>query len=526
MPHAASPARAHPGGKGLLVGIVLGVVLGGAAGALWPGFGAGIYFVGELFLRALMVMVVPLVVASMIAGIAALGDVRHLGGIGGRTIAYYMATTAIAVTIGLLAVNLVRPGAGVRPGEVHPELGWRVEGHTVHLEGGRLERPRRYDQNFEVVLTTPGGGRVRGVIEGTAPRSATELRVQGWTDAASGAALQPPRRGRGLEVRPVLAARVREKAGAADRSFVAIVFATVRQVLVGLVPNNLFEAMAQTQLLPVIVFSLFFGAVLTTLGDKGRHVLGFFDGVNDAIMKMVGVVMLFAPAGIFALVAGRIGEEGGFAGFYPQLVEIGRYFLTVVLGLAVHGLVVLPLILWWVGRRSPFAYAAGMAEALLTAFSTASSSATLPVTIENAERQGVSERSASFVLPLGATINMDGTAMYEAVAALFIAQAFGVPLGLPEMLVVFLTATLAAIGAAGIPEAGLVTMVIVLQAVGLPLEGVSLILVVDWLLDRFRTTVNVWGDAVGAAVIDRLESRRARARRLRGGPHARAATSR
>jgi Na+/H+-dicarboxylate symporter len=177
---------------------------------------------------------------------------------------------------------------------------------------------------------------------------------------------------------------------------------------------------------------------------------------------------------------------------------------TVILGLGIHGLVVLPLILWVFARRRPHVYMGNVSPALLTAFSTASSSATLPLTMECVEkRAGVARRSSCFVLPLGATVNMDGTALYESVAAIFIAQAMGIDMGMGQQVLVFLTATLAAIGAAGIPEAGLVTMVIVLRAVGLPLEGIGLILAVDWLLDRFRTTVNVWGDSVGAGVIEK-----------------------
>ena len=194
--------------------------------------------------------------------------------------------------------------------------------------------------------------------------------------------------------------------------------------------------------------------------------------------------------------------------FLPELVAVGKYSLTVLLGLGIHGVVVLPLILWLIGRRNPVAYVSGVATALLNAFSTASSSATLPLTMEGVESGNkISNRTSSFVLPLGATINMDGTALYEAVAAIFIAQVYGEELGFAKQLVIVLTATLAAIGAAGIPQAGLVTMVIVLRAVDLPIEGVSLILTVDWLLDRFRTTVNVWGDSVGAGVIETLESR-------------------
>ena len=188
-------------------------------------------------------------------------------------------------------------------------------------------------------------------------------------------------------------------------------------------------------------------------------------------------------------------------------MELGKYVLSVVVGLAVHGIVVLPVLLMILAKRNPLKYLSHVAKALLTAFSTASSSATLPLTMEGViDEARVSPRVGRFVLPLGATINMDGTALYEAVAVIFIAQSYGIDLSSGQMVIVFFTATLAAIGAAGIPEAGLVTMVLVLQAVGLPMEGIGIILAVDWLLDRFRTTVNVWGDCIGAAVIDRFET--------------------
>jgi len=219
------------------------------------------------------------------------------------------------------------------------------------------------------------------------------------------------------------------------------------------------------------------------------------------MMKIVHIILLIAPVGIFGLVAGRLGASGGDA-FAGELARLGKYFVTVVLGLGLHGILVLPLILFLFTRRNPLTFFTGMAEALVTAFSTASSSATLPVTLRCAvERNKVAKESAGFVCPLGATVNMDGTALYEAVAAMFIAQSYGIDLNIGQQAVIFLTATLAAIGAAGIPEAGLVTMVMVLQAVGLPLEGIGGILAIDWLLDRFRTTVNVWGDSIGAAIM-------------------------
>jgi len=223
-------------------------------------------------------------------------------------------------------------------------------------------------------------------------------------------------------------------------------------------------------------------------------------------MKMVHLVLYLAPLGIFALIASKLGAAGGGDAFWMELLKIGKYAFTVIFALLLHALVVLPWVLWFFTRRNPITFFKGASAALTTAFSTASSSATLPVTIECAEvNNQVSRRASLFVLPIGATVNMDGTAMYEAIAAIFIAQMIGMPLGITEQIIIFVTATLAAIGAAGIPEAGLVTMVMVLQSVGLPLEGIGMLLSIDWFLDRCRTTINVWGDSIGAAVVDQLE---------------------
>jgi Na+/H+-dicarboxylate symporter len=287
----------------------------------------------------------------------------------------------------------------------------------------------------------------------------------------------------------------------------ADVSSTLKRVVLGMIPTNIFKSMVNMDVLPLIVFSLLFGGALASIGDRGKPAVQVIDAANEGIMTVVWWVMMVAPLGIFGLVAGRIGSAGGFAGFWPQLVALGKYSLTVIVGLAVHGFIILPIIISVIAKRNPIEYARNMGSALLNAFSTASSSATLPLTMEGVEKEnGVSGRTASFVLPLGATVNMDGTALYEAVAAIFIAQVYGIDLGGGKQVIIFLTATLAAIGAAGIPEAGLVTMVIVLKAAGLPIEGIGLILAIDWLLDRFRTTLNVWGDAVGAAVIDSAES--------------------
>lgn len=395
----------------ILIGIFIGIVVGGFCGWYFGETMVAAAWLGDLFLNALKMIIVPLVMASMIVGVTALGDVRKLGATGVKTILYYTATTGIAVLIGIILVNIIQPGGG---------------------------------------LDTTG--------------------------------IEIPDNVRGKEAYSFL------------------------DVVMGLVPPNLFRSMANMEILPLIFFSLLFGGVLTTLGERAKPVIHFFEVINEAIMKIVHLIMFFAPIGVFGLVAGKLGAVGGGDAFFVELIRLGKYAMTVILGLLAHAIIILPLFLLTLGKKNPLSYLFNLGSALTTAFSTASSSATLPVTMECVEeKNGVSAKSASFVLPLGATINMDGTALYEAVAAMFIAQAYGIDLSLGQQIVIFLTATLAAIGAAGIPEAGLVTMVIVLQAVNLPLEGIGTILTIDWFLDRCRTTVNVWGDAVGAAVIDQTK---------------------
>jgi len=387
---------------GILIGVVLGMILGGWA----PGFGARLKPLGDLFLNALMMIVIPLIISSMIVGVTGLGDIRELGRMGWQTLVYYLITTSISVVIGITMVNLIKPGVG-------------------------------------------------------------------------------------LSISPPEALKHGEY--------------SIGQLISELVPRNVFKAMVDMRVLPLIVFSLLFGGVLSTIGERGRVVIQLFEGINEALMKLVNLIMYFAPFGVLGLIASRIGNAGGWSGFWPELQRVLSYSMTVLLGLFIHGVIVLPLILKLASRKPAFGFASNMSPALLTAFSTASSSATLPVTMECVEeRNGISSKVASFVLPLGATVNMDGTALYEAVAAIFISQLYGVHLSPAQQVVVFLTATLASIGAAGIPQAGLVTMVMVLKAVNLPVEGIGAILAVDWLLDRFRTTVNVWGDSVGSAVIERI----------------------
>ncbi len=283
----------------------------------------------------------------------------------------------------------------------------------------------------------------------------------------------------------------------------ADIWTILNNLVLMLFTDNLFDSAANTDLLPLIIFSIIFAGMLTTMGSRVETITSIIVQINDALISFVLLLMKVAPIGIFCLVAARFGEAQAAGEFIQVLNQLGLYVVAVLTGLGVHAFITLPAILWFFTKRNPLQFMYQMSQALLTAFSTASSSATLPVTMESAVKDaGISKQSVDFVLPLGATINMDGTALYEAVAAIFIAQAIGIELTLTAQLTVAVTATLAAIGAAGIPEAGLVTMIIVLNAVGLPPEYISLILSVDWLLDRFRTTVNVFGDSIGAAVVE------------------------
>ncbi len=272
------------------------------------------------------------------------------------------------------------------------------------------------------------------------------------------------------------------------------------ELLTGVFMNPI-KALAEGKVLSIIAFALLMGGCITTLGERGEPLRRFFESLNDVMMKIVHVILLFTPIGVFALVGNIVAKSGlsVFAG-------LAKYMLTVIGGLGLHAAFLLLLVLPLIARIKPGHMIRGMSAAYAMAFSTASSSATLPMTMECAQyKVGVPRRATRFVLPLGATINMDGTALYEAAAAMFIAQAYGIHLGLGEQLIVFLTATTAAIGAAGIPEAGLVTMSLVLTSVGLPLEGIGILLAVDRVLDMCRTCVNVIGDSIGAAVVARTE---------------------
>jgi Na+/H+-dicarboxylate symporter len=412
---------------------------------LFPRVAIGFEVGGELFLRLLKMIVVPLVFTSVLSGILGMGDVRKLGKPGAAAIGYYISTTVLAVIVGLVVVNVIRPGVGALEEE-----------SLKQFEHSSVSAPKLRMANSLAELTGMSEAEVASVFD--------EL-----------------------------------PGGEPEQPSIGTIF---KNLLLMLVADNLIVAAAKTQLLPIIVFAIIFGAMLTTMKARVATMMELVEQANIALMQFVLLLMKIAPLGIFCLVTARFGEARIEGEFLQEMAQIGWYFLCVILGLAIHAFGTLPLIFWIFRRQNPYHFMSEMSQALLTAFSTASSSATLPVTMDCTTRAGVSRRSTEFVLPLGATINMDGTALYEAAAAIFIAQAIGFDLTLMQQGIIAVTATLAAIGAAGIPEAGLVTMLIVLNAVGLPVEYVGLILSVDWLLDRFRTAVNAFGDSVGAAVVE------------------------
>ncbi|HEY7841753.1 MAG TPA: dicarboxylate/amino acid:cation symporter, partial [Gammaproteobacteria bacterium] len=250
-----------------------------------------------------------------------------------------------------------------------------------------------------------------------------------------------------------------------------------------------------------IVFCLLFATAVVMVGQSARPVGAFFEALNDVMMRIVMWLVYLSPVGIFALIASTLGKAGGGAAFASELAAVGLYVTAVVAGLGIHFLVLCALLVV-MGRRGS-EYIVASLRALLTAFGTASSSATIPVSLDCAVEGGVDRRAARFIIPLGATVNMNGTALYQGVATMFIAQAYGLDMSISQQAIILITATLAAVGTAGVPQAGLVMLLIVFAAVNLPTEGLGLILAVDWFVDRCRSTINVWGDLVGAAVIER-----------------------
>jgi proton glutamate symport protein len=403
----------------ILIGLLLGVICGILANR-WGFSGVVSTYIkpiGSVFIRLISMVVVPLVFASLLVGTASLSDIRKLGRIGVKTLAYYLCTTTIAITIGLLLANVIKPGLGL-------------------------------SQEARATLTE------RGIDD---------------ADARIAAAREKP---------------------------------TVTDVLVNIIPTNPVKAFADGRMLQVIFFALLTGICLTLIpANRSQPVIGFFEGINDVIVQMVHLIMKLAPYGVFALVSAVVADFG-----LSILFLLLKYSIVVIAGLVLHVAIVYSLAIKLFSRQSVRAFFRGIRPAQLIAFSTGSSSATLPVTMECTERDlGVSKEVCSFALPLGATVNMDGTALYQGVSAVFIAQVFNMGLTGAQQLTIVLTATLASIGTAGTPGAGVITLAIVLKSIGVPLEGIAIILGVERILDMCRSVVNVTGDASCAVVVAATE---------------------
>ena len=409
----------------IIVALGLGVLYGVTASLSgWGSFTADwIAPFGTVFLRLLLLIAVPLVLSSLITGIASLSDLKKLSRIGGRTVFIYIGTTLIALVIGLTAVNLVKPGTTV------PE-NLRV----------RLQETYQID---------------------------VDERQMTAVDVSERGPLQP---------------------------------------LIDIIPENIFGAASDNRNMLNIVFLAFlFGTALLLISDaKARPLLDFFSSLDAVIIKVVEIVILFAPVGVFALIADTITSVSGDnpAEIVELLSALGLYCFTAVAGMVVQATVVYPLLIRTFTPIRVRQFFSGIGQAHLVAFSTSSSAATLPVTMQAVEKKlGVSEEVSAFVLPLGATINMDGTALYQAVAAVFIAQALGIDLSVSAQTTIVLMALLASIGTAAVPSAGVVMLVIILESIGIPIAGIALILGVDRIIDMCRTTANVTGDAAVATIV-------------------------
>jgi Na+/H+-dicarboxylate symporter len=410
----------------ILLGIGAGTLVGLLAARLgYSGFVLTWFKpLGTVFVNLLKLLAVPLVLVSLVDGVTGLRDLRKLSSMGGRTLLIFLCTTVLAVTLGLVLVNIVRPG-------------------------DYLSTERREDLKARFSTQTDQGFNNAQAFKERGP-------------------LSP---------------------------------------LVDMVPDNLFHALSNnTSMLQVVFFALFMGVAIMSLpSDQTQSVRDLFGQLNRIVLLMVDYVMAFAPIGVFALIASLIADLAGNdpAKALELLGALSVYSLTVVLGLALMLLVVYATLVRVFGGLSPRRFFRVMSPAQLLAFSTSSSNATLPVNLECAEKLGVREEVRTFVLPLGATVNMDGTSLYQAVATVFIAQAFGTDLTWAQQLTIVLTATLASIGSAGVPGAGMVMLVIVLQSVGLESAGIALVVAVDRILDMMRTVVNVTGDAMTAVLVDR-----------------------
>ncbi|XP_069784029.1 excitatory amino acid transporter 4 isoform X2 [Narcine bancroftii] len=421
-------------------------------------------FPGELLMRMLQMLVLPLIVSSLVSGMAAL-DSKASGKMGIRAVVFYMITTVIAVFIGIIMVVIIHPGKGSKI--------------DLHREG-KIEQVQAADAFMDLIrnMFPPN------LVEACFKQYKTNYHTRKtWRPTSPS-----------INLTTVTEPSIIENITNAVKKLQELMVS--EEVIPVAGSSNAVNALG------LVVFSIGFGLVIGNMKQQGRALKEFFDCLNEAIMRLVAIIIWYAPIGILFLIAGKIVEMKDLSVMGGQL---GMYTVTVIIGLLIHALVVLPLLYFVVTHKNPWIYIGGILQALITALGTSSSSATLPITFKCLEENnGVDKRVTRFVLPVGATINMDGTALYEALAAIFIAQVNNYDLNFGQIITISITATAASIGAAGIPQAGLVTMVIVLTSVGLPTEDITLIIAVDWFLDRLRTTTNVLGDSLGAGIVEHL----------------------
>ncbi|XP_078457505.1 excitatory amino acid transporter 2-like isoform X1 [Lampetra fluviatilis] len=465
----------------LLTLTVVGVIMGALSGMalrsvapLHPDIVMVISFPGDILMRMLKMLILPLIISSLITGLSGL-DAKSSGRMGTRAMAYYMSTTVIAAVLGVILVLAIHPG--------NPKL-------KKQLGRGQLNEDV---SSLDAFLD---------LIRNLFPENLVQACFQQIQTVTKKVAVTPdePDEEEGLNV-----------TGAAT-TIASDLFESVTLALNGSNSSEPSEPPFEIKkglifkdgmnVLGLIGFFIAFGIIMGKMGDQAKLMVEFFSILNEIIMRLVIMIMWYSPFGIASLICGKISDIKDLEVVARQL---GMYMITVIVGLIIHGAMILPLIYFSITRKNPYKFFVGIFQAWITALGTASSAGTLPVTFRCLEENlGIDKRITRFVLPVGATINMDGTALYEAVAAIFIAQMNGVVLDGGQIVTVSLTATLASVGAASIPSAGLVTMLLILTAVGLPTSDISLLVAVDWLLDRMRTSVNVVGDSFGAGIVYHL----------------------
>lgn len=465
--------------KNLSRNILISLVLGALVGTFLPEVSPYVSFLGLAFKLSLQMIVMPIVLTSILCGLESIGDIRLLKGLGKRAILYYFSTTMVAVVVGLALVLTIEPG--VR--SPSPQVIKSIQGITGHTN-------QEVEENIASALFASGS-----LPENEEQRNAVlqHLKVVAANTTSTQDLKKEMLKYMGaLEFRSKIMSDPRVTTLEAP-SFQVFFEDQLKNALI-----NPFEALAKQQVLAVIVFTILFGAAMTTVGPLGAQFFEINRAVNLAIIKIINLIMKMAPWGVFGLLVSVISATG------PEVFrELSLYALCVVVGLGIHLFIFLPGLNYFFTRQAPWDFLQKLKPALVVAFSTSSSNATLPITMQTMEENfKVDKRVSRFVLPLGATVNMDGTALYEAVAAVFIAQLYGVTLGISGQIIVALTAAFAAVGTAGIPAAGTVTMALILSAVGLPIEGVGLLFALDRPLDMCRTVVNVAGDAAGCTILN------------------------